>query len=261
MTLWADGAKRGRTLAREAGKIDALAFSPDGTTLATGSGDRRVVTLRDISSGAVRAELLDHRGPIWSVAYSPDGQSLAVACGTVPAMDDPAGGQIGEVCLWDLTRPEPTPRARLDGHAHGVISVAFSPDGSSLISGGFDRVAKLWGVEAGLEWATLSGHAGWVAAVGFSPDGSMLATGSHDQDIKLWDAATGQELATLPGHTGNVYAVAFSPDGNQLASGSLDGTVRVWDLARALSVAGDPARPDGLSGGKSLWGVGRKDRD
>lgn len=242
---WKPGSARGRMLARESGKIDTIALSPDGKTLATGSGDRRIVTLWDVATGKERATLPDHRGPIWSVAYSPDGRCLAVASGVVPAVAERAmDRQVGEICLWDLSGRQPREHARLSGHEYGILSVAFSPDGTSLASGGFDRVAKLWGVETGLEWATLSGHKGWVATVAFSPDGAMLATGSHDQTIKLWDTETGQELVTLPGHTGNVYSVAFSPDGSRLASGSLDGTVRLWDLKLVLNWVGE-AEPRG----------------
>jgi WD40 repeat protein len=246
VTLWTIEEPRGRTLVRETGKIDALAFSPDGEMVAVGSGDRRVVALRDVASGEVQAELRAHHGPIWSVAYAPDGLALAVACGVVPTVAESDGdGLSGEIRLWDLSGPRPRPRARLGGHEYGAISVAYSPDGSTLASGGFDCSTKLWGVEAGREWATLSGHEGWVASVAFSPDGSMLATGSHDQTVKLWDMATGRELATLEGHSGNVYSVAFSPDGSWLASGSLDGTVRLWDVAHMPGLGIDAGDLDG----------------
>jgi len=237
VTHWALESGGGQSLVRSSGKLDAIAFSPDGSTLATASGDSREVTLWDITSppGRERACLQDHRGPVWSVAFSPDGGLLAAASGLVPAVaDSDAAAQAGEVRLWDLTGPKPKPRAVLAGHEYGVISTAFSPDGASLATGGFDRVVKLWSVSSGRELTSLVGHDGWVAAVAFSPDGARLATGSHDQMVKIWDAATGRELATLRGHTGNVYSVAFSPDGSLLASGSLDGTVRLWNVARAL---------------------------
>ncbi|WP_406696982.1 WD40 repeat domain-containing protein [Singulisphaera sp. Ch08] len=236
VTLWALEGGRGRPLIREGGKLDAIAFSPDGLMLAAANGDTRSVSLCEVSTGQELARLLDHQGPIWSLDFSPDGKLLAAATGTVPAMTEPADvEQIGEIRLWDLTTSRvPKPRNRLIGHGFGVISVAFSPDGTTLATGGFDRAVKLWNVATGREMATLTGHEGWVAAAQFSPDGTVLATGSHDQTIRLWDVATRQELATLRGHTGNVYSVAFSPDGSQLASGSLDGTVRIWDAAQAL---------------------------
>ena len=234
--LWALEAGRGRPLVRADGKLDAIAFSPDGATLATGSADCRAVRLWDVATGRQWAVLRDHRGPIRSVSFSPDGSLLAVASGMVPAMPEPVGGsEVGEIRLWDLSGREPKPRTSLVGHKYGIVAAAFSPDGSTLASGGFDRMVKLWGVATGQEWATLVGHAGWIAALSFSADGTTLATGSHDQTIKLWDAATGQDMATLRGHTGNVYSVVFSPDDSLLASGSLDGTVRLWDVARTLS--------------------------
>ncbi len=236
VTLWALEGGRGRPLIQAGGKLDAIAFSPDGLTLAAASGDARAVTLWDVATGRERASLTGHQGPLWSVDFSPDGRRLAVASGRVPAADEPAAdGQVGEIRLWDLSGPKPKPRASLVGHGYGIISVDFSPDGTTLASGGFDRAAKLWDVASGREWATLDGHEGWVAAVAFSPDGTVLATGSHDQTIKLWNAATGQELTTLRGHSGNVYTVEFSPDGMRLASGSLDGTVRLWDIAQMMS--------------------------
>jgi WD40 repeat protein len=200
------------------------------------------VTIWDAADGRVRYELPEHAAPVWAVAYSPDGARLAAASGCLPAMVDPAiEDRIGEVKIWDLSkaRAAPTSRLRLIGHEYGVASLAFSPDGATLATGGFDRGVKLWDAARGGLRAELEGHKGWVAALAFSPDGSLLATGSHDQTIRLWDAADGRPRGVLRGHTGNVYSVAFSPDGSLLASGSLDGAVRLWDVDLSLDVGLD----------------------
>lgn len=115
------------------------------------------------------------------------------------------------------------------GHTAAVISVAFGPGGRWLVSGGGDKVVRLWEVAAGRELRTLTGHTSTVWAVAVSSDGRWVASASQDRTVKLWEAATGREARTLGDRTAVVEAVAFSPDGRWLASASAD-RVTVWDV-------------------------------
>ncbi len=117
----------------------------------------------------------------------------------------------------------------LTGHRDSVISVAYSPDGTTLAGGSSDGTVQLWDAVSGAPKATLTGHTGAVTSVAYSPDGATLATGSRDSTVWLRDAVSGAPKATLTGHTGYVNSVAYSPDGTTLASGSDDSTVRLWD--------------------------------
>ena len=109
-----------------------------------------------------------------------------------------------------------------------VHSVAWSPDGKRLVSGG-DLALMLWDAESGQALRNFSGHSEDVVRVAWSPDGKRVASGSGDGSIKVWNAETGQELISLQGHSRKVYGVAYSPDGKRLVSGSWDRTVKIWD--------------------------------
>jgi dipeptidyl aminopeptidase/acylaminoacyl peptidase len=210
-----------------------VAFSPDGTRLASGGDGVRVW---EMATGRVTAALGGRLRVVSSVAFSPDGTRLA------------ANGVDNTVQVWDAATGREA--LTLRRHIRGVSSVAFSPDSSRLASGGHDQTVRVWDAAAGRETLTLR-HAGGVSSVAFSPDGSRLACAS-DETVKVWDAVTGQEALTLKGHTGRVSSVAFSPDGSRLACGGNDGTVRVWDAdawpealafkghARVLSVTFSP---------------------
>jgi WD40 repeat protein len=223
--LWdvASGARQA-TLQGHTDLVTSVAFSPDGQTLASGSGsgDGSII-LWEVTTRQSKTTLKGHTWNVSSVAFSPDGHTLASSGGVLT--------EPGEIILWDLeTRQR---YANLEGHASRVNSVAFSPDGQTLASGSVDDSIILWNVASGKPIGQpLAAHTSFVLSVSFSPDGKTLVSGDRNKTIILWDITTEARVEEqLQGHIGSVNSVAFSPDGQTLASGSVDDSIILWDVA------------------------------
>jgi S1-C subfamily serine protease len=144
-----------------------------------------------------------------------------------------SAGVDGTVKLWDTDTGGEKAALRLD--RYGAQSVAYSPDGKSLVATlGFFTPVRIWNLATPAETLTLTGHRSWVSRAVFAPDGKRLATASADGSVKLWDAGTGREQRTLTGHTSGVAWIAFSPDGTHLASASWDKTIKVWNTTSGV---------------------------
>ena len=220
-------------LTSDGASVNAVAYSPDGKILATGSGDG-IARLWDVATHqqiGVPLGTFSHARLIESMAFSPDGKTLAVA------------SKDGVVRLWDVATHQliGTP---LTGDASPIYSIAFSPHGDLLAAGHSDGIVQLWNVASGQQaGAPLAPHAGTVNSVAFSPDGTMLATDCYSASgrstVQLWDVNSRQpiggplaEQALVSSVLGSltVYHVAFSPDGTTLAGGGSDGLVQLWNV-------------------------------
>jgi WD40 repeat protein len=209
-----------QTLRGHQSSVNAVAFSPDGKTLLSGSLDN-TLKLWD-TSGNLLKTLRGHQGYVRAVAFSPDGKTLL------------SGSTDNTLKLWDTSGKL---LQTLRGHQGYVVAVAFSPDGKTLLSGSEDNTLKLWDTSGKL-LKTLRGHQrsvqGSVTDVAFSPDGKTLLSGSWDNTLKLWDTS-GKLLQALRGHQDSVTDVAFSPDGKTLLSGSYDKTLKLWPTPKNWS--------------------------
>jgi WD40 repeat protein/tRNA A-37 threonylcarbamoyl transferase component Bud32 len=224
-------------------RVEGIAFSPDGTKLATGSEDR-IARLWDVATGTPLGDALQHTNlvlisgvlfwdnasampheldslrPFFSLAFSPDGTKLATASweNTARVWDVDTGKPLGGV----LQHPSP------------VSTVAFSPDGVRLVTVA-GNAARFWDIATGKPLGDALQHTSEIEAVAISLDGTKLATGSLDKTARLWHVVTGKPpLGDALPHTGPVQAVAFSPDGTKVATGSWDKTARVWGVPTAL---------------------------
>jgi WD40 repeat protein len=199
---------------------EALAFAHDGQTLAVARG--HTLKLFDVAPARERVSVTGAT-VFWSAAFSPDDKTLASASAVVPVVSlrDSSTLQVRATLA-----PDPVAWARIAG---------FSPDGTTLATGGQFAVLKLFDGATGRDRATLQPSAGggmdWVFCVAFSPDGKLLASGDGQGTVKLWDVAAEKLCTTLKGHTDGVFALAFTADGRTLATGGDDRTVKLWDAA------------------------------
>ena len=203
----------------------AVAFSPDGEYLVTGSANR-TVQVWDARAGRQLGKLGTHGRPVRGLVFSRDGRRLASA----------SGDGVVKLWDWDPTRlgdeqePRRTFRARVP---LAGMTFAFSPDGRRLVAGGEEHTVQIWDLQTE-QVQILRGHSGDVWTTAFSPDpeGRWVASAGEDTTVKVWDTRSGELVHSFRGHTGLVSSVAFSRDGRQLFSGSRDKTVKVWNLTQ-----------------------------
>lgn len=250
-----------KILNKHSGGVTALAFSPDGKTLVTGSEDKTMLMWNTSSwecskpltghSNAVNSiaflrsgsrfysggdyfvrswnmegkELDSNRGPttyIWSVAVKADSSQWI------------AGSFEKNIRLFDYNTGK---LSLLQGHNKSALAVAYSPDGKLMASGSLDETILIWNTTTCKPVDTLKGHGGNIFCVTFSPDGKYLASASNDNTVRLWEVTTGNLKRTFRGHTAGVFSVAFSNDGNYLASGSVDTRVMLWEICNGELLA------------------------
>ena len=222
-----------QTLTGHSSLVSSVAYSPDGQTLASASGDK-TIKIWQIPASISKAPVQQPQSQVSQPVISTPPSQYVIGLIALFLLITPGLvilSQILSQIYYNLYTPSPTSIANLssgislektlEGHSDSVSSVAYSPNGQTLASGGGeDKTIKLWNVKTGKLLQTLKGHSEGVTSVAYSPDGQTLASGSYDKTIKLWNVKTGKLLQTLKGHSKWVTSVAYSPDGQTLASGS-----------------------------------------
>ena len=217
-----------RALEGHSKTVRSVAFSHDGTQLATGSSDT-TIRIWNVSTWACESLLTGHSDWVRSVAFCPDGLRLATASDdkTIRIYEAFSGRHLHT----------------FEGHGHFVYSIAFSHDGCQLVSGSADNEVKLWDMGSLTQkWLrcwnlssmthqrTLKGHSRSVSCVAFHPDPdySIVASGSYDNTVRLWSSSSGDQYLELA-HDASVWSICFSPDGSHLASATEE-EIWIWNL-------------------------------
>lgn len=198
--------------------IHALAFSARAKLIAAG-GFGSVQLLDPQTRESVRV-LKDIAGKVNALVFSADGQSLFAAAGDA--------GVTGVAYQYRVS--DGTLVRKFEGHTDALYALALSPDGMTLVTGGYDQAIRFWNLADGKEARLLKGHNGGVFGLCFRPDGKVLASASADRTVKLWEVATGKRLDTLSQPLKEQNALAFAPDGKTIAAGGADSRIRVWSV-------------------------------
>jgi WD40 repeat protein/predicted Ser/Thr protein kinase len=193
--------------------VNALAISPNGQILASGSEDTTIRIL-NFQTGELLQSIPAHSGPVNALAISPNGQILA------------SGSADRTIRFWNLS--DGVRLRTIPGHQDAVNAIAWSPNGRLIASGSSDRTIQIWDAITGTRIRKLQGHENAVLSVAFSADSHLLASGSRDNTVIVWDLKTGQQKYQLTGDISWVRSVAIAPDGQLLATSGKN--LNVWNL-------------------------------
>jgi eukaryotic-like serine/threonine-protein kinase len=245
--------KGSKTLDGHARGADALAWSPDGTRLASAQWSGAIIIWDPEDGTQVRTlRTPDNVAAGW-LGWSPDGRLLAGKCGARTVIWDaesgleqltiqtasgrshawsPDGkrlatpGREQTVVIWDATTGKEV--RRLAGHDTEVIEVAWSPDGKRIAASGFEpNTITIWDTETGEIQGTLKGS-GFIYHLAWNPESTRLLSGGRGGPLKVWDPIGRRELLSLE-HNGPVIWAAWSPDGREIATGIRGHTITLWD--------------------------------